>query len=258
MPKRPLQLFESADRLMRADFHVHSTFSDDAVSTIAENIAAADAARLETLRLIDHVRASTTWVPEFLDAVAAEPVPEFLEVLTGVEAKMMDVTGRLDIPASIGDLTVVIADHQFPGTDGPWSPDEVKGRLANSELSAGDAIAMLFEAYVAAMRGRPGSQLAHPFSILPKIGIPVTHTVIDEQQTEALQSEFVAVAIETATLVEVNQKWGVSPILPVRELLQAELIVPASDAHVASDVGVYGREVLEPVQWAREPRPRWL
>jgi putative hydrolase len=54
---------------------VHSTFSDDAVSTLAENIAAAEAAKLDTVRLIDHVRASTTWVPEFLAAVAAEPEP---------------------------------------------------------------------------------------------------------------------------------------------------------------------------------------
>ena len=57
--------------ILRSDFHVHSTFSDDAVSTLAENIEAAAALSLQTIRLIDHVRVSTTWVPEFLTAVAA-------------------------------------------------------------------------------------------------------------------------------------------------------------------------------------------
>ena len=237
-----------ASRLDRSDYHVHSTFSDDAVSTLAENIAAASTAGLETVRLIDHVRVSTTWVPEFLAAVGAERLPEHLEVLTGVEAKMMDVTGRLDIPADLGDLTVVIADHQFPGTDGPWSPDEVRRRLA-SDLSGAEAMQLLFAAYSAAMRGRPGSQLAHPFSILPKVGLG------DAAATGEQAAEFVAVAIETGTLVEVNQKWGVAPQLPLRELLEAELIVMASDSHDAAFVGVYGPEALEPLQNAREGRP---
>jgi putative hydrolase len=254
MAKRLPILFESRHPILQSDYHVHSTFSDDAVSTLAENIAAAEAARLDTVRLIDHVRASTTWVPEFLAAVAAEPVPEFLDVLTGVEAKMMDVTGRLDIPAGIGDLTVVIADHQFPGTDGPWSPDEVKSRFASRKLRPVDAMAMLFDAYCAAMRGRPGSQLAHPFSILPKVGLPELRPTW-ELATEAQCDEFVAVAIETHTLVEVNQKWGVSSLLPLRALLEAGLIVAASDAHLAADIGRYSREVMEPLDWAYRPIP---
>jgi len=255
MAGRPPALDDSRHPILRSDYHVHSTFSDDAVSTLAENIAAAAALTLETVRLIDHVRASTTWVPEFLAAVAAEQIPERLEVLTGVEAKMMDVTGRLDIPADLGDLTVVIADHQFPGTDGPWSPDEVKQRLARGELAPADAVGMLFEAYVAAMRGRPGSQLAHPFSILPKIGLHDVRSTF-ELASDAQRDEFVAVAVETHTSVEINQKWGVSSLLPLPELLEAELIVAASDAHNAVDVGGYSREVMEPLSWARNERRR--
>ncbi len=239
----------SARPLTLGDYHVHSTFSDDAVSTLAENIAAAEEAGLETLRLIDHVRASTTWVPEFVAAVAAEPVPEQLRVLTGVEAKMMDATGRLDIPDGLGDLTVVIADHQFPGSDGPWSPDETKRRLAEG-LSDEAALQLLFDAYAAAMRGRRGSQLAHPFSILPKVGL--AHLLASEQQA----AEFVAVVVETGTLVEVNQKWGVSPVLPLGALLAADRVVMASDAHVATDVGRYDGAVLQPLADAGGSGPR--
>src|SRR6218665_1317915 len=84
---------------LRGDHHVHSTFSDDAVSTLEENVDAAAGAGLTTIRLVDHVRQTTTWVPEYLAAVRALPVPDGLTVLTGVEAKILDASGTLDIPA---------------------------------------------------------------------------------------------------------------------------------------------------------------
>lgn len=233
--------------LLRSDFHVHSTFSDDAVSTLAENIAAASAIGLETVRLIDHVRQSTTWVPEFVAAVAAERVPDGLTVLTGVEAKMMDAAGGVDIPPALGDLAIVIADHQFPGPDGPLHPEQVRAQITRGELSPADAIAMLFSAYSAAMRAFPASQLAHPFSIVPKIGLA------DAVALREHLEQFVAVVIETDTTVEVNQKWGVSPLLPLRELLDANRIVAASDAHVATDVGRYDDDVAAPLEAALRP-----
>jgi putative hydrolase len=63
----------SIDALVKGDYHVHSTFSDDARSTVSENLAAAAAAGLGEIRLVDHVRQSTTWVPDFLSTVAAAP-----------------------------------------------------------------------------------------------------------------------------------------------------------------------------------------
>ena len=53
------------------DHHVHSTFSDDATSSLQQNLDAAAAAGLHTLCATEHVRSTTGWVPEFLDAVAA-------------------------------------------------------------------------------------------------------------------------------------------------------------------------------------------
>ena len=85
------------------DHHVHSTFSDDARSTPAENLAAARRAGLREIRMVDHVRASSTHVPDMLAAVAALPAVEGLRVLTGVEAKILDVAGTIDAPiARIG------------------------------------------------------------------------------------------------------------------------------------------------------------
>jgi putative hydrolase len=226
--------------LLRGDFHVHSTFSDDAVSTLAENIAAAEAAGLERLRLIDHVRSSTTWVPEFVAAVAAERSPAGMTVMTGVETKLLDATGAVDVPADLvvgigGVDTIVIGDHQFPGTDGPWSPQHTRGRLA-AGLAAEDALDLLVTASIRAMERTPGAQLAHWFSILPKVGLDETLLGADRLAAWA------QAAAATGAVVEVNEKWacpGVEAIVALRRA--GARIVASTDSHIATDVGRYDR-----------------
>lgn len=224
---------------LRGDHHVHSTFSDDAVSTLAENVEAAAAAGLSTVRLVDHVRQSTTWVPEYLAAVRALSVPDGLEVLTGVEAKILDASGALDIPVlPEGIDRILIADHQFPGIDGPLGPTAVRERIADG-WAADDVLDQLVGALIASMRRHPGNQLAHCFSILPKIGLSE-----DDLGDERIAA-WARAAAETDTLVEVNEKWGCPGIRSLAALRRAGAqIVASTDSHVATDVGRYSR-VLE-------------
>ena len=81
---------------LHGDHHVHSRFSDDAESTLAENVRSARVVGLSELRLVDHVRTTTAWVPEFLATVAALSAAEEraqsadgpqLIIRTGVESK---------------------------------------------------------------------------------------------------------------------------------------------------------------------------
>ena len=238
---------------VRGDYHVHSTFSDDAVSTLQENVDAAHAAGLSELRLVDHVRASTPWVPEFVAAVAALTIPEGLTVHTGVEAKILDASGSLDIPpgddALAGIDRILIADHQFPGSDGPWSPSATIERMANG-LSVDDALDLLIAGLVGAMRRYPGNQLAHCFSILPKVGLS------EDQLGAARLQAWAETAAATDTLVEVNEKWDCPGPLALAAAEAAGVrLVASTDSHVASDVGQYERvpALLDALRGERNP-----
>ncbi|KQV00615.1 histidinol phosphatase [Microbacterium sp. Root322] len=222
--------------LLRGDHHVHSTFSDDAVSTLAQNVEAAASAGLSTLRLVDHVRRSTTWVPEYLAAVRALRVPDGLTVLTGVEAKILDVAGALDVPPLPDGIDrILIADHQFPGVDGPLGPSAVRERIA-AGWATDDVLDQFVEALIATMRRYPGNQLAHCFSILPKIGL--SEADVGAQRTDA----WARAAAETDTLVEVNEKWGCPGAGALAALRRAgATIVASTDSHDASEVGRYSR-----------------
>lgn len=231
---------QSLDDLLHGDYHVHSSFSDDATSTVAENLAAASATRLTRVRFIDHVRQSTTWVPDFVAAVAALPVHSDLKVLTGIEAKILNARGELDLPRDLivgvgGVGAVVIADHQFPGPDGAWTPDDTRQRIA-AGLSVSDALDLLVGATVAAMESVEWGQLAHCFSILPKIGLS------EDDLTDEHLAAWANGAASTGTLIEVNEKWACPGPRVIRAALDAgAAIVASTDAHSASEVGEYSR-----------------
>lgn len=223
---------------LRGDHHVHSTFSDDAVSTLAENVAAAAAAGLTTVRLVDHVRRDTAWVPEYLAAVRGLTVPEGLSVLTGVEAKILDASGELDIPRLPDGIDrILIADHQFPGADGPLGPTAVRERIAGG-WAPDDVLDQLVGALIGAMRRHPGNQLAHCFSLLPKIGLH------EQDLGDERIAAWARAAAETDTLVEVNEKWGCPDARSLAALRAAGAqVVASTDSHHAADVGRYSRVI---------------
>ena len=221
------------------DFHVHSTWSDDARSTLTENLAAASARGLRRVRLVEHVRRSSAWVPDYTAAVTREARPGGLEVVTGVEAKILDASGELDVPDDLGAIdAIVVADHRFPGPDGPWSPRETRERLA-SGLGVGEALDLLVDALVAAMAGARrlrAAQLAHCFSIVPKVGLSEDDLTADQLHRWA------EAAARTGTAVEVNEKWACPGPRALGVARAAGVaLVASSDSHVHDDVGRYER-----------------
>ena len=219
------------------DYHVHSTFSDDAESSIEENVDAARRVGLETICLVDHVRATTQWVPQLVEAVNAIRPSADLLVLVGVETKILNAAGDLDLPVGVEELDhILIADHQFPSEGGPMSPSVVREMLLSGEMDPTEVIEMLLEATVAAMGNVERPVIAHPFSLLPKVGL-------DESMiSDAHVRHLAAGARANAALVEVNEKWNCPGPRLVASLAAAGVtMVTGSDAHHCEDVGRYDR-----------------
>jgi putative hydrolase len=217
------------------DHHVHSTFSDDAVSTLAENVTAARERGLRLVCLSEHVRQDTAWVPDFLAAVAALPPVPGLNVLAGVEAKILDQTGRLDLPdAAAAADRVLIADHQFPAETGPVHPRQMRDAIAAGDITADEVISGLVEATAAAMWQAARPQLAHLFSILPKMGLP------ESSVPDRAVSYLARRARMTGAVLEVNEKWACPSARTVRAFAAAEVpLVASTDSHDSRDVGLY-------------------
>jgi putative hydrolase len=226
------------------DFHVHSTFSDGA-STLAENVQACRERRLRLVCLVDHVRRDTRWLPEFTAAVDQYRGQPGLRVLAGVEAKILDTAGHLDLPpgpqALDGIDLVLIADHQFPADDGPVHPDELRAALEFGDITSAEAIERLcqataraatFAAAGAAANARP--LLAHLFSLLPKMGL-------DEAMVpDALLTDLAKRVAHAGAMVEVNEKWSCPSARTVAALADAGVsLVAGSDSHHCRDIGVY-------------------
>ena len=220
------------------DFHVHSTFSDGA-STLAENVAAARERGLRTLCLVDHVRQDTAWVPEFTAAVAPHRGQPGLRVLAGVEAKILDTCGHLDLPAQLDEAVdlVLVADHRVPSPAGPVDPATSLREIENGTTTAAQIIEDLCRATANALspaRCPRRPLLAHLFSVLPKVGLAeaaIPGPVLADLAWRIAQS---------GALVEVNEKWSCPSPRTVATLAAVGVpLVAGSDSHHCRDIGRY-------------------
>ncbi len=147
------------------DYHVHSTFSDG-VDDLDTMMGAAVRAGLTTVGFADHVRASTAWLPAYVEAIDRIRSSAAIPVWRGVESKILDTSGKLDLPADLSGIEyLAIADHQVPTRTGPVHPDEIRRRLESGALSAAEVMDALVDATVAAAKGAPVQVIVvHPFS----------------------------------------------------------------------------------------------
>ncbi len=219
------------------DVHVHTTFSDDALSSPAACVIAAAEAGLREICLTDHVRRDTTWVPALVETVDQVRPPRDLAVYTGVETKVWDASGRLDLPDDLPHLDrILVADHRFPAPGGPCDPAAIAEDLWSGRVTADEVVALLMSATAAGIAAaaprceRP--VIAHLFSILPKLGLS------EDDVDPLLVDELAAQAARTGAILDVNEKWSCpSPGVVARFLAAGAEVAPGSDAHAAQEVG---------------------
>lgn len=217
------------------DFHTHTTFSDGA-DRPEDMIRAAVVAGITTLGICDHVRSTTDWVPAYVDTVHRLGAEAPIDVRCGVEAKMLDTHGNLDLPEGLfGIEYVAIADHQMPTPHGPVHPSQIARRLAAGSLKKSEVFEMIAEATAQAAAAAPAQPIvAHLFSLLPKVGL-------SEDDVPGGLIEALAGRLRRADAwVEINEKWECpSPAIARRLARGGVRLVAGSDSHSVAALGRY-------------------
>jgi putative hydrolase len=218
----------------RQDMHVHSTFSDGR-NRLEENVAEAESLGLTTLGCVDHVRVDTDWVPEYVEAVRLMRERTGVELSCGIEAKLLDTSGTLDLPAGIAGVDAIYAaDHQVPLATGPTHPREVKERIERGELTAGEVIDAILTSTARALERPERVVIAHFLSILPKVGL--AETDVPPDGLDALAAE----TARTGQWIEISERWrcpSAATLRPFRD--RGVRIVLSTDSHRRDTIGRY-------------------
>jgi putative hydrolase len=214
--------------------HVHSTFSDGK-GTLEENIAEAERLGLRQLGCVDHVRVDTDWVPDYVAAVQRVREQTSVQMQCGIEAKILDTAGRLDMPEGVDGVDAVYAaDHQVPSADGPLHPRAVREGIESGELRADAVVADIVNATIGAVRVNSNVVIAHLFSILPKIG--VDEATVDGGLIEQLADA----AAETGARIEIDERWSCPSARTVRPFIERGVpLLLSTDSHRPETIGRY-------------------
>ena len=183
------------------DLHVHSTWSDGKAHPV-ENLIAASNAGLSSLAMVEHVNASSLWVPLWAEEVSWYREITDVDLLSGVEAKLLDVDGTLDLPYDVSGIDMIlVADHMVPSRNGLRSPVEVRASIIAGHENKFDVIHDLVGALLGAAARTRASRSALLFSCLPKIGVSEQEIPLDEinRLAEGLAAAGVA--------VEISERW---------------------------------------------------
>lgn len=227
----------------KQDMHVHSTFSDGN-NTIEENIEEAESLGLEQLTCVDHVRVDTDYLPDYVAAIKRLRPTTEVELICGIEAKLLDTAGELDLPTELpeGIDRIYAADHQVPLADGPHHPRDVKAAIEDGSMSPGEVIAAIIESTANASAKHDDLVIAHMFSVLPKIGLE--ESAVPEEALAGL-AESVA---RDGNLIEVSERWSCPNARTLRPFVEAGVpVLMSTDSHKRQHIGRYdfGQAVWE-------------
>lgn len=219
----------------RQDMHVHSTFSDGN-NTIEENIEEAESLGLEQLTCVDHVRVDTTYLPDYVAAIERLRPTTGVELICGIEAKLLNTAGDLDLPPELPDGIdrIYAADHQVPLADGPHHPREVRAAVEDGSLNAAEVIDAIIESTARASERHRDLVIAHMFSILPKLGLE------ESDVPEAGLVELARRVAGTGNAIEISERWRCPGARSLKPFADAGVpILVSTDSHKRDHIGRY-------------------
>lgn len=212
------------------DFHIHTNFTDGR-GDILSIVKRAECEGLSCIAFIDHARRESTYVPEYVSAIQAVRKMTPIKIYIGLEVKIKDFEGNLDISEDDKKLLDFVSGsfHRYPARDG--------GYLSVAELLPVQAALIEVEASIAMIEACTADVLNHPGKIYFKnfgISLPADHLW---QIILAAKRNDVAIEINIQTL-----NW--------KEILQEcinqkVLISLGSDVHDLHEIGAVYRAVRE-------------
>lgn len=141
---------------LNIEYHMH-TNQTDGKDSIEKMLRAASDKGIRQLAFTEHIRADSSWFDEFKARVkqAAELYPD-IDVLIGVETKVIDLQGDLDISVDVLSKADIILGsvHSIPDSKG--------GVIPFSDLSPRELASIEFELAKGMLKHAPIDVLAHP------------------------------------------------------------------------------------------------
>jgi putative hydrolase len=216
------------------DMHVYSTFSDGQ-NTIEENVAEAERIGLTELACVDHVRADTRWLPAYVAAVREGREQTPIVLRCAVEAKILDIYGRLDLPDELeGVDAVYAAGHQAPSPDGPLNPRSTFERIEAGELDPEMVLRWIVTGTAAAVRRQEHIVIAHLFSVLPRLGLNEADVSLELVDLLAIA------AAESDAQIVVDEHWRCPAVRTLRPFLRHGVpLLLSTGSHGSETIGRY-------------------
>jgi putative hydrolase len=183
------------------DMHVYTTFSSGQ-NTIEDNVAEAERIGLTELVFADHVRADSKWVPTYVATVEKCREQTSVVLRCAVEAKILDIYGRLDLPPTLtGVDAIYVVGHQAPSPDGPMNPRSTRERIQAGELDAQTILHWMVAGTAAALHHHEHVVIAHLFSALPSLGL------MERDVAPELIDSLAIAAAESDARIVVDERW---------------------------------------------------
>jgi histidinol phosphatase-like PHP family hydrolase len=230
-----LPRWSEAGGLPPCDYHMHTTYTDGTHS-VAEMVAAAGEAALREIMISDHVRHTSTYYPEALAEIRALASGDLL-VLSGVEAKVLDLDGTLDVAPEVAES----CDGLIGSVHGALadSTGEVPRWRALTLEAARD---VEFRLAMAIVTGSRAHVLGHPMGMT----IRYFRAYFRAEPVEELRILARACAAHGKAF-ELSAAYGLDPALMAEIVAEADCPVSiASDAHSRERVGEAWR-LFEPL-----------
>ncbi len=225
--------FHALDKMyLNRDYQIHTRWTDGQ-HTPAEIIEAAQKAGLSSIAFTEHIRRESTYFSDFFIELDALRRQSPMQIFIGVETKVIDEQGHLDISNRDFDLAEIVLGsvHRIPH----------EGRLVHPrELGKEKTLEKEFRYSLAMIEDGAIDVLAHPLGMSLRI-----HDDFSREDLEALIKRMAA----TTIAFEINAKYTNTVFFKtVIELCQKydPYISIGSDVHQINELG-NSKRMLEAV-----------